>query len=147
MNEELFKVDAFNQRDDSGVLGRLTDKLSYNMSTSRISIDSGSNILVGDPNVGLKVDVIGARGPDQFYKSDSFGIKEAINKLNNVTKEGSSIHADLWSQSLIDSQGQSDNYVSMLETASNSNRLSSEGLGKQLNMILKLIKLRKSRLR
>ncbi|KAL3805312.1 hypothetical protein HJC23_009019 [Cyclotella cryptica] len=145
MNEELFKVDAFNQRDDTGLLGRMTDKLSNNMSTSRISIDSGSNILVGDPKVGLKVDVIGARGPDQFYKSDAFSIKDAINKLNNVTKEGSSIHADLWSQSLIDSQGQSDDYASMLETVSNSNRLSSEGLGKQLNMILKVIKLHKTR--
>jgi hypothetical protein len=144
LEQESFKVDAFHQRDDSGVLGRMTDMLGKRMSTSRIAIDGSSTNLVGDPNIGLKTDVIGGRGPDKWYENDVFGIKPIIQQLNNELKEGSrSIHADYWSQSLIDSKDKSDSYVSMLQTTSDSKLLPSAGLGKQLNMILKMIKLRK----
>jgi hypothetical protein len=144
MKEESLKVDAFKQRADTGVLGRMTDILGNSMSTSRISIDGSSNILVGDPSIGLKVDVMGSRGPDQFYSRDIYGIKQIVNKLNNVTMDASSIHADLWSQSLVDSQDKSDNYLTMLQNVTQSSNLVPDTvLGKQMQMILKLIKLRK----
>lgn len=143
MKEESFKVDAFQQRDDTGILGRMTDILGNSMSTSRISIDRSSNILIGDPTLGLKVDVIGSRGPDRFYSRDIYGIKQIVHMLNNVTTEASSIHADLWSQSLIDSEVKSDNYLSILQTASSSNLIPGLGLGMQFQMVLRLMKLRK----
>jgi uncharacterized protein (DUF1501 family) len=143
MKEESFKVDAFKERDDTGILGRMTDILGNSMSTSKVSLDGNSNILLGDPTLGLKVDVMGGRGPDQFYQKDVYGIKQSILSLNNVTSDGSSIHADLWSQSLIDSYNKSDNYLSMLESVSGSNLFSSNGLGRQFQMVLRLIKLRK----
>lgn len=144
MKEESFKVDAFKERDDTGILGRITDILGNSMSTSKISLDGNSDILVGDPSLGLKVDVMGGRGPDGFYYRDVYGIKESILALNNGTADGSSIHGDLWSQNLIDSYNKSDNYLSMLETVSGSNLFSAYGLGRQFQMILRLIKLRKS---
>eukprot|EP00804_Cyclotella_cryptica_P004534 CCRYP_006892-RA/>CCRYP_006892-RA protein AED:0.17 eAED:0.17 QI:494/0.84/0.6/1/0.94/0.9/20/0/2106 len=141
MKEESFKVDAFKQRDDTGVLGRMTDILGNNMSTSRISIDRSSNNLVGDPTIGLKVDVMGSRGPDRFYSRDIYGIKQIIHELNNVTAETSSIHADLWSQSFIDAEKKSDSYLSMLQNVPQSNVIPNTGLGRQIQMILKLIQL------
>eukprot|EP00804_Cyclotella_cryptica_P019736 CCRYP_009662-RD/>CCRYP_009662-RD protein AED:0.10 eAED:0.10 QI:0/0.90/0.86/1/0.90/0.86/23/166/2685 len=145
MKEESFKVDAFQQRDNTGILGRMTDILGNSMSTSRISIDRSSNILVGDPTIGLKVDVMGSRGPDRFYGRDIYGVKQLVNTLNNVTTEASSIHADLWSQSLIDSKEKSDNYLTMLQNASYSRLIPGFGLGMQFQMVLRLIKLREAR--
>jgi hypothetical protein len=170
MEQEAFKVDAFRQRDDTGmecvsemlykhlllltpefikltctgILGRMADVLGKSMSTSRIAIDGSSNNLFGDPAIGLEVDVIAARGPDQFYVNDTFSLRQVIDQLNNKTIEGSSsIHADLWSQSLIDSKDKSDRYVSLLDTVSDSSIDLSFKLGKQLNMVYKLIKLSK----
>ena len=147
MEQESFKVDAFKQQDGTGILGRLTDILGNRMATSRIAIDGGSSNLIGDPTIGLKVDVIAARGPDQFYVNDTLSLKQIINKLNNATIEGSSsIHANFWSQSFVDSNDKSNSYVSMLDTVSDSSSIdASNGLGKQLNMIYKLIKLSESR--
>ena len=62
MKEESFKVDAFKERDDTGILGRILDILGNSMSTSKISLDGNSDILVGDPSLGLKVDVMGHFG-------------------------------------------------------------------------------------
>ena len=86
---------------------------------------------------------MGGRGPEEFYNRDVFGIKDSILSLNNGTSDGSSIHADLWSQNLIDSYNKSDNYLNMLQTVSESNLFSSSGLGRQFQMVLRLIKLRK----
>ena len=150
MKEESFKVDAFKERDDTGIIGRMTDILGNSMSTSKISIDGNSDILVGDPTLGLQVDVVGARGPDEFYKKDIYGIKQSIIALNNRTAEGSSIHSDLWSQNLIDSYNKSDNYLNMLDTVSGSSLFDdtdSDGLGRRFQMVLRLIKLREHFLR
>ena len=145
MKEESFKVDAFGDREDTGILGRMTDVLGNSMSTSKVSIDRNSGILVGDPTLGLKVDVIGGRGPDEFYTKDIYNLKQTILTLNNDTSDGSSIHSDLWSQNLIDSYNKSDNYLSMLENVEGSNLFSSsDSLGRQFQMVLKFIKLRKS---
>lgn len=78
MREESFKVDAFNQRGQTGILGRMADILGNSMRTSKISIDSSSNTLVGDPSLGLATDVIGSRGPDRFYQKDDYSIKDTI---------------------------------------------------------------------
>ena len=147
MEQESFKVDASRERDGTGVLGRLTDIFDSVMSTSRIAIDGGSSNLIGDPTIGLKVDVIAARGPDQFYLNDTFSLKQVINQLNNVTREGSSsIHANLWSQNFIDSNDKSNSYASMLDALPDTSSFdTSNWLGKQLNMIYKLIKLSESR--
>lgn len=145
MKEESFKVDAFGDQGDTGILGRMTDVLGNSMSTSKVSIDRNSGILVGDPTLGLKVDVIGGRGPDEFYTKDIYDLKQTILALNNDTSDGSSIHSDLWSQNLIDSYNKSDNYLSMLENMEGSNLFSSsDSLGRQFQMVLNLIKLRKS---
>ena len=145
MKEESFKVDAFKERDDTGIVGRMTDILGNSMSTSKISIDGNSDILVGDPTLGLQVDVIGARGPDEFYKKNIYGIKQSIIALNNRTAEGSSIHSDLWSQNLIDSYNKSDNYLNMLDTVSGSSLFDDiDSLGRRFQMVLRLIKLRES---
>lgn len=145
MKEESLKVDAFKERGGTGILGRMTDSVSNSMSTSKISLDRSSDILTGDSTFGLKVDVIGSRGPDEFYKGDKdkYDIRQTLLALHNNTSDGSSIHADLWSQNLIDSYNKSEDYLSMLETVSGSNLFSMDELGRQFQMILKLIKISK----
>lgn len=48
MKEESFNVDAFNERDNTGVLGRMGDVLGNSMSASQISIDKPLSNLVGE---------------------------------------------------------------------------------------------------
>ena len=48
MKEESFNVDAFNERDGTGVLGRMGDVLGNSMSASQISIDKPLSNLVGE---------------------------------------------------------------------------------------------------
>ena len=47
MREEGFDVDAFNNRDNTGVLGRMNDVLGNKMATGQTSIDKILGILVG----------------------------------------------------------------------------------------------------
>lgn len=149
MRDESFKIDAFNKREGTGVLGRMTDVLGNMTSSSRSAIDSSSKNLYGDPLVFEgKIDVISSRGPQDFFVNDKFGIKQIISKLNNVTTETSGVHADLWSQSFVDSRAQTDAYRKMLSTISDGPHfISGDGLGKQLEMITKFITLRKFKTR
>ena len=72
MKEESFNVDAFNERDNTGVLGRMADVLGNSMATAQISINQRLSNLVGDPTLGRKVDIVQDRGNgvEQFYRVD-----------------------------------------------------------------------------
>ena len=133
MRDESFKVDAFNQRDNTGVMGRMTDILGRNTSSSRSAIDSTSKNLYGDPLVGSEVEVIPSGGPQKFFPNDVHDIKSVTLKLNNITAEGSGIHADLWSESFVKSYAQTDNYAEMLATLSDGpSYVEADQLGKQM---------------
>ena len=77
MKEESYNVDAFNARDNTGILGRMTDVLGNSMATGQISIDRRLSIVVGDPTIGRKVDIIskGGNGVDTFYRVNMAGTR------------------------------------------------------------------------
>jgi hypothetical protein len=108
MKEEGFNVDAFNERDNSGVLGRMNDVIGNSMATGQISIDRHLGNLLGDPTLGRKVDILSqhGNGVNQFYRVNMSGpntskrdhLLPIMRQLNSKANEGSSINADLWSQ-------------------------------------------------
>jgi len=150
MKEESFNVDAFNERDNSGVLGRMTDVLGNSMATAQIAIDKSLSNLVGDPTLGRKVDIISrnGNGVDQLYRVNLPGPTESkrnalldtMSKLNSKTNQQSGIHAELWSQVFVDSKHESQEYREWL-----SSEKGNTSMGAQLNMIFRLIKLRETR--
>ena len=76
MQEESFNVDAFNERDRSGILGRMTDVLSNSMATSQIAIGKSLSNLVGDPSLGRKVDILSSSddGAEEFFRVNVAGV-------------------------------------------------------------------------
>lgn len=153
MKEESFKVDAFNERGNTGILGRMHDVLGHNLATAQISIDRSLSILIGDPSLDRNVDIVTNRGTDEFYRASRIG-SEAINRttlipimrqMNSEAKDFSSLHADLWSQSFIDSQTLTEDYRTILNEVESSPLIPKTGLGKRLDMIYRLIKTADSR--
>jgi len=150
MKEESFNVDAFNERDNSGVLGRMADVLGNSMATAQIAIDKSLSNLVGDPTLGRKVDIISrnGNGVNQLYRVNLPGPTESkrdalldtMSKLNSKTNQQSGIHAELWSQVFVDSKHESEEYREWL-----SSEIGNTSMGSQLNMIFRLIKLRETR--
>ena len=61
-----------------------------------------------------------------------------MRSLNSEANEGSSIHANLWSQSLIDSEHSSTQYASHLNGVTSTSGMSGD-LGSQLNQVLRLV--------
>ena len=149
----FYLVDAFNERDETGILGRMNDILGNTLATGQIAIDRGSSNLIGDPSLLRKVDIVGREGTDEFYKSDIAGtsrgstsnrstLKPIMQQLNSKAEETSSIHANLWSQSFIDAEHDTTQYKNKLSTLSSGRSVPSSNLGDQLEMVLKLIKLK-----
>jgi len=154
MREESFKVDAFGQRDGTGILGRMGDILGDYLEMGLIAIDRNSLNLIGDHNFNRKIDVISRRGFDAFYSRDIVGasssgasstVKQFMIQLNSMTKDTSGIGANLWSQTFVDALNDSQSYGSMLATVPSVAIPTSSMLGEQLAMVTKLIKLRDDR--
>lgn len=63
-------VDAFNERYNSGILGRMNDVLGNSMATGQIAMKTLQANLVGDPSLGRKVDILGVygNGVNPFYR-------------------------------------------------------------------------------
>ena len=173
--EESFNVDAFNERENTGVLGRMNDVLGNSMATGQIAITRMLANLVGDPSLGRKVDVLSSRGdginafdpgvsqmsvfrhPATSSICDSLSNKVSlahlrqssefvtlIRELNSEHETGSGMHANLWSQALIDSDTESEDYRADLGTVpritANSNTppyLPDTHVGNQLAQILR----------
>lgn len=85
MKEESFNVDAFNERDSTGVLGRMADVLGNSLATSQIAIGKTLSNLVGDPSLGRKVDVISpsGNGVNSLYRVNVPGVSPSCNTRCN----------------------------------------------------------------
>ncbi|KAL7542381.1 hypothetical protein ACHAXR_012259 [Thalassiosira sp. AJA248-18] len=147
MKEECFRVDAFNERDNTGLLGRMHDVLGNKLSTAQISINKSLSILIGDPALKRNVDILNHRGADEFYRATRPGTNAnsrerlipRMSKLNSEAQDFSSINAELWSQSFTDAQSLTASYRKTLESIESSPLIPRSGLGKQLDMIYRLI--------
>ena len=68
-----------------------------------------------------------------------------MRNLNSQAKDLSNIHSGLWSQSFIDAESDTDIYRTLLKTVPGSNKIPNTDLGRQLNMVYRLMKLRTNR--
>ena len=149
MKEEVFKVDAFGERGSTGILGRMHDVLGTDLATGEIAIDRALTILIGDPSFGRNVDIVPNRGTDEFYQVTREGSEASsrdslisiMREMNSQAHEFSSFHANLWSQSFINSQTLTAEYSEILSKVDSSSLIpTSTKIGRQLGMIYRLIK-------
>mmetsp|Transcript_68973 Transcript_68973/g.102503 ORF Transcript_68973/g.102503 Transcript_68973/m.102503 type:complete len:362 (-) Transcript_68973:419-1504(-) len=153
MTQESYIVDAFQINEPTGILGRMLDVLAAkNITVGPIGISTASTILDGDPQTGRKVDVIPTYGPNiltrrSFIPNTANGIdevKENLEDLNGETGVNSGIHANYWSQNLIDTWNKADELSVLLQSVQLGTRFSGN-LGQKFATVSKLIKTHEQR--
>mmetsp|Transcript_49582 Transcript_49582/g.59998 ORF Transcript_49582/g.59998 Transcript_49582/m.59998 type:complete len:1158 (+) Transcript_49582:1-3474(+) len=110
LEKEHYVVDAFQEKDGTGILGRLLDVFEDNgFSVGPNGINGDSLMLGGDPSRGRSTDVIPGTGIPTFtrqrydsHRADIGDIKPTIMKLNSASEAQNSLYADYWSQNLVD---------------------------------------------
>jgi cullin-associated NEDD8-dissociated protein 1 len=105
-------------------------------------------ILLGDSALGIAVDVLPSGPLNKLFrieKADSDKIKSLIVKVNGETTEMSSLNAELWSQSLVDAKHKTEKYIEMLSGVDDSQIIPKSIVGKRLNTVSKMIKVRSQR--
>jgi hypothetical protein len=155
MQEESFKVDAFNLMDNTGILGRMNDILGNSMAIGQIAIDKTSVNLMGDPSLPRQVDVVRRSGVDEFYRQNVPGssdeskravLRPLMRQLNSIADDTSGVHSNVWSQSFIDSQNKTETYRTLLANVNKTTAVPrNTALGVQIDMIVQLIKSREER--
>ena len=129
------------------VLGRIVDALSNRgVSTSKISVDKDNLFLLGD-SAG-PANVMPSGPLNKFFRINSTaseGIVSLIEQVNSESSETSSLNADLWSQSLIDAKYNTQKYIEMLSDVGDSSNIPKSIVGKRLNTVSKMIKVRSKR--
>jgi len=150
-------VDAFKEKQGTGILGRMLDILQdKNYSTSSYGIDVGSLILNGDLELSRPVQVVPNTGLLPFYPkspSSSLGtaaMRSHFRSLNGGTDPNSGLFGDIWSQELIDTMSESLALKAAIDNEATYNKaiddnFDQSSLGRQLAMVLKLIKTRSTR--
>jgi len=63
-----------------------------------------------------------------------------MKEMNEQNSNHSSIHANLWSQTFLDSQERSERYLEILDKVASSNLIPKTRLGQQLDMTYRMIK-------
>ena len=103
MKMEMSNVDAFKDRQSTGVMGRMIDVLGNNLATSKISIGGSMvRILQGDSSLDRPIREIPSGTPKAFISSsrNRETLKPIITQLNHESEGG--YHANFWSQKLMD---------------------------------------------
>jgi hypothetical protein len=129
-------------------VGRIVDMLSKTHSSSKISVDKDSLFLLGDSALGNTAEVIPSGPLHKLFrieKADSENIKSLIEEVNGESTETSSLNAELWSQSLVDANYKTEKYMEMLSDVDDSPIIPKSIIGKRLNTVSKMIKVRSQR--
>lgn len=130
------------------MLGRIADMLSKTHSTSKIAVDKDNLFLLGDSAFGQTVNVMPSGSLNKFFRinsTESENIESLIEQVNSESSETSSLHAELWSQSLIDAKYNTKRYIEMLSDIGDSPNIPKSILGRRLNTVSKMIKVRSER--
>ena len=156
-------VDAFRDEPGTGVLGRMLDVLEdKSMSVGSIAIDRTSISLAGNPLLARSIDVISNWGPidlldgqppvDTFaFDTDSASprgkdtLLALMADLNGNFTATSGMFGSLWSQKMVDSRKYTDDYTDVLDAVTVASSFGNGRVGRQLEMVTKLIKARVGR--
>ena len=116
------------------------------VSTSKIAVDKDNMFLLGDSD--QTTDVMPSGPLHKFFRinsTESEDIVSLIEQVNSESSETSSLHADLWSRSLIDAKHNTQKYIEMLSDVGDSSNIPKSIVGKRLNTVSKMIKVRSER--
>ena len=72
--------------------------------------------------------------------SEADNLVRIMKEMNEQNSNHSSIHANLWSQTFLDSQERSERYLEILDNVGGSNLIPMTRLGQQLDMTYRMIK-------
>jgi len=144
MQRETRRVDPYDISSGTGVLGRMTDVLTkHGHNTDSFSVGGHSVTLSGIPGVSDTQMIVSSSGFPEIYLDD--GVTNDLPKLHNNTKAGSSIFADSWSASLMESIGINELLRNELNSVTTTYEFPDSSLGRSLETIAKLIATREVR--
>eukprot|EP00586_Coscinodiscus_wailesii_P000799 CAMPEP_0172487324 /NCGR_PEP_ID=MMETSP1066-20121228/16359_1 /TAXON_ID=671091 /ORGANISM="Coscinodiscus wailesii, Strain CCMP2513" /LENGTH=2416 /DNA_ID=CAMNT_0013253867 /DNA_START=62 /DNA_END=7312 /DNA_ORIENTATION=+ len=143
LEQEAYKVDAFQEKDGTGILGRMLDVFEDNgYSVGPNGLNAESLMLGGDPSKGRAIDVVPGSGIPAFtrqnfdnHRSNIEDIKPIIMELNAESKPQNSLYGNYWSQNLVDTWYKSDS----LRTILNNNRVQTSFAGHGIEGSFKVI--------
>jgi len=108
MQEEVKKIDAYETRRGTGILGRLNDILinKFDAAANSIGIADNSQALRGNDVVGTPVLMVGRDGPIDFRNLDNnmkaqSNLEQKAVEINSVHDAFSGIFGDTWSDTFV----------------------------------------------
>jgi uncharacterized protein (DUF1501 family) len=147
MQREAQRVDPLKEEDGTGILGRIADALSRKgLNVGSFSIDVNSISLIGDPGVSPAPFILSNAGVSKFNRgASSENMDAAITSLNEATAHDSGVFGELWSSKLHKSVADNQNFYDTLAGKQTSITFPSSSLGRQLEMVAKMIDTREER--
>lgn len=104
MMEEVQKIDPFEGKPGTGVLGRMCDILSnQGFNAQPITIEDATVATVGVPGAGVDPLIVSPYGTNEFTprpSADTFEARAFIEQLNDATELQSSLYGETWSRGL-----------------------------------------------
>jgi len=141
------QVDPLNKSWNTGVLGRMTDVLTRNGYTAgSTSISNEAHVLVGTNGLSPAINFLDEDGADPFNQNPSSDdMMSTIKDLNNATVPTSGLFAETWSEKLYASIKQNKALNTALQSSSITETFPSTKLGKQLEMVSRMIEVHEER--
>lgn len=125
----------------TGVLGRMADALTRKgLNVGLFSIDANSISLVGSPGVSPSPFILSQGGVSRFNNGASSDTMDVtITSLNEATAHDSGVFGELWSSRLLKSLSDNQNFYDTLADKTTNTAFPNSGLGRQLEMVAKMI--------
>jgi len=143
MQRETKRVDPYDTRSGTGILGRMSDILTrQGHNVASFSVDRFSVALVGQPGESDSPMIVDRNGVPQVHLDDT---NEYLFGLHNSTEKDSGSFAETWSSSLIESLGINNLLLAKLEGINTQAEFPNTYLGDNLETVARLIATRESR--
>lgn len=99
MVHEFYRNDAFNQRPNSGVFGRMADQLNLRgFQSATNAAGAGGTMLTGDQLYNNPVRGVTTKNPDSLNQNPTVeNIYDIVKELNGVGEHDSNIMSEVWS--------------------------------------------------
>jgi uncharacterized protein (DUF1501 family) len=153
LEKEAYHLDPFKDKQGTGLLGRLLDVFeNKGYTVGPNSINSETPMLGGDPQKGRKIDVVPDTGIPIVTRQHLLGhqntadqIKPLIMELNSESAPENGVHANYWSQHLIDNWHKSDTLRAILKNNPTLTTFSFQGVRTSFKMISQMIRAHRDR--
>jgi len=145
MQQETKMIDLFEENAGTGVLGRISDKLTLSgTETAAISVDSQSITLQGSQGVSPAVTIVSSSGTRTLRDDE---VITPLKSLNNGTSFNSNFFAETFSESLLASVDGAELLSTTLASATvhNDGDFGSTRLGRNLKIVARMMQTRQAR--